>query len=159
VGPWAKILGGFKRVQKSARELPLWMMAEFQVGKISTLVDTVAQFSCIREDVVEHFRRKGYPHKVSSCRMMCIMADGNRSTVTEAVKLRVKLLSFSWEHEFKIFKGRPFPVILGLDFLRRTGMSVDVSLRDFCFSFAPSEKGKFNLEELDVGHDNYLQHL
>jgi hypothetical protein len=79
--------------------------------------------------------------------------------VTEAVKLRVKLLSFSWEHEFKILKGGPFPVILGLDFLRCTGMSVDVSLREFCFGFAPSEKGKFSLEELDVGHDNYLQHL
>jgi hypothetical protein len=71
------------------------MMAEFQFGIIPTLVDTGAQFSCIREDVVEHFRRKGYPHEFSSCRMMCITADGIRSTVTEAVKLRVKLLSFS----------------------------------------------------------------
>jgi hypothetical protein len=73
------------------------------------------------------------------------MADGNRSTMTEAVKLHVKL-SFSWEHEFKILKGGPFPVILGLDSLRRTGMSMDVSLREYCFGFAPSEKGKFSLE-------------
>jgi hypothetical protein len=87
------------------------------------------------------------------------MADGYRSTVMEAVKLRVRLLSFSWEHEFKILKGGPFPVILGLDFLHRTGMSVDVSLHEFCFGFAPSEKGKFSLEHLDVGHDNYLHHL
>jgi hypothetical protein len=134
------------------------MMAEFQVGKIPTLVDTGAQFSCIREDVVEHFRRKGYPHKVSSCRMMCIMADGNRSTVMEAVKLHVKLLSFTWKHEFQILKGGPFPVILGLDFLRRIGMLVDGSLREFCFGFVPSEKGKFSLKDLDVGH-NYLHHL
>jgi hypothetical protein len=75
------------------------------------------------------------------------------------VKLRVKLLSFSWEHEFKILKGGPFPVILGLDFLRRTGMSGDVSLREYCFGFAPAEKGKFSLEDWDDGHDNYLQHL
>jgi hypothetical protein len=76
-----KSLGGFKGVGKSTRELPFWMMAEFKVGRIPTLVDTGAQFSCIREDVVEHFRRKGYPDKVVSCRMTCVMADGKRNTV------------------------------------------------------------------------------
>jgi hypothetical protein len=104
-GPRAKILGGFKRVRKSARELPLWMMADFRVGKVPTLVDTGAQFSCIREDVMEYFRREGYPGKVSPCRMTCVIADGNSSTVTEAVKLGEKLLSFSWLHECKISKG------------------------------------------------------
>jgi hypothetical protein len=75
------------------------------------------------------------------------------------VKLRVKLLSFSWEHEFKVLKGGPFPVMLGLDFLRRTGMLVDVSSREFCFGFAPSEKVKFSLEDITVGHDDCLLHL
>jgi hypothetical protein len=48
---------------------------------------------------------------------------------------------------------------LGLDFLRHTGMSVDVSLREFCFGFAPSAKGKFCLEDLNVCHDSCLQNL
>jgi hypothetical protein len=63
------------------------------------------------------------------------MADGKRRPLTEEVWLRVKLLSFSWDHEFKVLKGGPFPLILGLDFLRQTGMSVDVSAREFCFGF------------------------
>jgi hypothetical protein len=99
-------------VRKSASELPLWMMAEFQVGKLPTLVDTGAQFSGIREDVIGHFRRKGYAGKVLLSKVTCVMADGNRSTVTEGIKLRMKLLSFSWMHEFNILKGVPFPVIV-----------------------------------------------
>jgi hypothetical protein len=91
------------------------------------LVDTGAQFSCIRQDVIEFFRQKCDPCNVSPCAVTCTLADGCRSEVTEAVEFHIKLLSFSGRHEFKVLKGGPFPMILRLDFMHRTRMLVDVS--------------------------------
>jgi hypothetical protein len=45
-----------------------------------------------------------------------MLADGQRCEVADTVRLHVKLLSFSWDHEFKVLRGRTFPAILGLDF-------------------------------------------
>jgi hypothetical protein len=84
------------------------------------------QFACICTDV-EFICKKGEPCKISSCAVTCVLVNGNRGELTEAVRLWVKLLSFSWSHEFKVLNGGPFPVILGLDFIHRTGMSVAVA--------------------------------
>jgi hypothetical protein len=59
------------------------------------------------------------------------------------LKLHVKLLSFSWDHEFKILKTGIFPAILGLDFLEKTRMLVDAAVRQFSFGFAPECRGVF----------------
>jgi hypothetical protein len=51
----------------------------------------------------------GEPGRFKACSVICSLADGRECRVTEVVKLHVKLLSFSWDHEFKILKGRLFP--------------------------------------------------
>jgi hypothetical protein len=89
----------------------------------------------------------------------CLLANGQRFELTEAVKLHVKLLSFSWDHEFKVLSGGPFPVILGLDFMNRTGMMLDVASRKFSFGFAPGCSGVFCLDDLGVCEGGYLQRL
>jgi hypothetical protein len=91
--------------------------------------------------------------------MTCLLADERRCEVTEAVKLHVKLLSFSWDHDFKVLRGGPFPAILGLNFLRRTKMVVDVASRKFIFRSAPSCLGMFSVPSLDAEMEPYLQNL
>jgi hypothetical protein len=44
------------------------------------------------------------------------MADAQFRRIKLAADLRVRLLLFSWHHQFKILEERPFPAILGLDF-------------------------------------------
>jgi hypothetical protein len=78
-----------------------------------------------------------------ACSILCSLADGQRCNVTDAVDLHVRLLAFTWDHEFKMLKGGPFPMILGLDFLDRTGMLVDVGARKFSFRFARDRVGSF----------------
>ena len=73
--------------------------------------------------------------------MTCCLADGQQCKVTDAVKFHVKILLLSWDHEFKVLRGGHFPAILGLDFLNRTKMLVDVASREFSFGFAPNCKG------------------
>jgi hypothetical protein len=105
-------------------------MLELKIGGVPVLVDTGAQFSCIQYNVAEFLYLREEPCVSSSCSVMCMLADGQRCEVTDAVKLHVKLLSFSWDHEFKVLGGGPFPAILGLDFFHRTRMRVDVASRN-----------------------------
>lgn len=74
----------------------------------------------------------------------CLLADGRLCEVTDAVKLHVTLLSFSWDHEFKVLKEGLFAVILGLNFVDRMKMLVDVASRKFSFGFAPGCSGAFS---------------
>lgn len=90
--------------------------------------------------------------------MRCVLADGTRGEVTNAVRLHVKLLDFAWDHEFKVLNGGPFTIILGLDFLRRTLMTVDVAERKFSFGFAPHCVGEFGARS-EVGGETYLNGL
>jgi hypothetical protein len=102
-------------------------------GKVPALVDTGAQFSCVRADVAEFLYLTGEPCVFSLSSVCCVLADGSRSEVTNAVRLRVKLSDFLWEHEFKVLNKGRFPMILGLDFMRRTAMVVDVAKKKFSF--------------------------
>ena len=129
------------------------------MGKVPALVDTGAQFSCVRADVAESLYLNGEPCAFTACSVNCLLADGRRCDVTDAVNLHVKLLSFSCDHEFKVLKGGPFPAILGLDFLGRTKMRVDVASRKFSFGFSPEVIGTFSGRERDGEEGPYFQNL
>ena len=130
-----------------------------QIGKVPAHVDIGAQFSCIRADIAEIAYSMGEPCRFESCSVICSLADGRECRVTDAVKLHVKLLSFSWDHEFKVLKGGSFPVILGLDFLERTKMVMDVASRKFSFAFAPDVVGAFGVPQEGGDGDSYLLEL
>jgi hypothetical protein len=115
-------------------------------GTLSALVDTGAQFSCLRADIVDRLRKQGEPCRQISCDDVCVMADGRASHINRAVSMRVRLLSFSWCHNFKVLNEGPFPAILGLDFLRRTQMRIDVVTSKFSFAFAPHVLGSLSDE-------------
>ena len=78
-----------------APDTPLWVMLELQVGQIPALVETGAKFSCVRSDVAEYLCLRGEPCSFASCSLSCLLADGSKCEVINAVKLHVKLLNFS----------------------------------------------------------------
>jgi hypothetical protein len=81
------------------------------------------------------------------------LADSRRSEVNEAITVRLKLMSFSWEFRLMVLKESPFPMILGLDFMHHTEMAVDVGARVFWFGSEPRIKGEFYLGEMDASED------
>jgi hypothetical protein len=99
------------------------------------------------------------PCVFSSCSVACVLADGQRCQVNNAVRLHVKLLSHSWDHEFKVLRSGPFPAFLGLDFLRRTGMTIDVAAKRYGFSFAPQCSGALSPPNPMVEKEQFLQAL
>ena len=137
----------------------LWVGLNFKVGRVPALIDPGAQFSCVRSDVVDYLSQRGEDCTFLPCSVTCLLADGSKVQVIGAVRLHVRLLSFSWDHEFKILNDGPFPAIFGMDFLRRTQMRVDVSSRTYCFGFAPCTMGSFSAAELEQRPEPYLQQL
>ena len=93
------------------------------------------------------------------CSINYVLANGTQCKVEKIVKLRVKILGFSWDHPFHVLEGGLFPAILGLDFMGRTGMTVNVSTKQFKFEFAPHLIGECGTVEVGSEGDNGLQSL
>jgi hypothetical protein len=56
---------------------PLWVKLNFKLGEVPS-VDTGAQFSCIRRDVMQTFGDLGMKAKKGSCWLSCHLANGLR---------------------------------------------------------------------------------
>jgi len=102
----------------------------FNLGKVLSLVDTGAQFSCIRRDVMQTLADLGVKVKKASCQLSCHLANGLRCEVKEMAQLHFLLVKLSWNFQFKILEGGPFPIILGLDFLSHSKMVMDLGGRE-----------------------------
>jgi hypothetical protein len=111
----------------------LWVGLELKAGKVPALLDTDAQFSCMRSDVLRYLnqRREDFTHL--PCSLTCLLGDAKKVQVENAVRLRVRLLEFSWGYVFKVLDEVPFPAILGLDFLRHKLMGWIYVLRPIAF--------------------------
>ena len=107
----------------------------------------------------EYFYLTGEPCKYGLFSVVCTLADGSRSKITNSVKFHLKLLKFSWEHEFSVLDAGPFPVILGLDFLTRIQLVIDVFLKRFSFRFGPGCVAEFFGGSATPSRDLFLQSL
>jgi hypothetical protein len=83
-------------------DAPLWLMLRFKAGKLPALVDTGAQFSCVRSDVAVFLYLTGERCFLSLYSVCCVLANFTRGEVNHAGRLHVKLLDFAWDHEFKV---------------------------------------------------------
>ena len=93
-------------------------------------MDTGAQFSCIHRDVKQTLADLGMKAKKGSCQLSCHLANGMCCNVKAMVQLHFLLGSYSWNFQFKILEGGPFPIILGLDFLSHSKMVMDLEGRE-----------------------------
>ena len=137
----------------------LWLTLSVKNRSLPAIVDTGAQFSCIRSDVIEYLYCRGVSCSFLPCHVACLLADGTASQISNAVKIHVALLSYSWDYEFKILDNAPFPVILGMDFLRHTGMTIDLPAKTFGFAFASDHVGSFMVKNDNDGEEPFLNEL
>jgi hypothetical protein len=142
-GPRVGMSSTLKRIERVPRDQPLWIDLQMHIGNVPALVDIGTQFSCIRSDLAEFAYLMGELCLFKLCSVTCSLADGRKCKVSDAMDLHVKLLSFSWNHEFKLLNGGSFLVNLGSYFLEQTKMIVDVASCKFFFAFAPQSKGSF----------------
>ena len=116
----------------------------FKLGEVPLLVDMGVQFLCIRRDVMQTLAELGVKAKKNSCWLSCHLANGLHCNKTEMVQLHFLLGMFSWNFQFKILEGGPFPIILGLNiFFPHSKMVMDLKGREYYYRFAPHQPMKF----------------
>jgi hypothetical protein len=108
--------GAIRKVVATPPATLFWIDLSLRTGKFPALVYTGAQFWCLRSDVVEYLYTRGKRCTFSPCVFICLLADGTKTQVNDAVNLHVRLLSFSWDHEFKILRDGPFSATVGIHF-------------------------------------------
>ena len=152
-------IAAFRKVTTSPHNPLLRVALNLKDRSIRAIVDNGAQFSCIRSDVIEYLHLTGETCSFSTCHLDCLLADRTKGMVSNAVKLHLGLLSFTWTHEYKILDGGPFRVILGLDFLERTQMTLNLPAKTFEFVFAPERVFSFVVENPVSEYEPFLQEL
>jgi len=94
VGSRSFVLRRLPKVTAATSIVSLWVMLEFKTGNVPAFVDTGAQFSCVRSDVIEFIYMREKPCTFSSFSVSCFQTDGQRSELTDAVKINIKFPSF-----------------------------------------------------------------
>ena len=90
-GKWAKArrapgprAGSLNALRKIAATLPsplLWVGLEMKAGKVAALLETGAQFSCIRSEVLRYLNQRGEDFTLLPCSLTCLLADGKKLQV------------------------------------------------------------------------------
>lgn len=157
VGPRQFVLSGLPKVTAATSTVSLWAMLEFKTGNVPAFVDTRAQFSCVRSDVIEFLYMREKHFTFSSFSVSCFLKNGQRCEVTNVVKINIKTYLLSWDYEFKILRGCPFPLILRLDFLNHIKLLVHVDTRKFFLWNCPDCCEKFSFNRMDTGGEDIFK--
>jgi len=94
VAPRAGTASALRKVAATPPASLLWVGLNLKIGKIPALVDTGAQFSCVRSDVIDYLYHRGERCTFFPCTLSCLLADGSKAQGIDAVRLHVRLLSF-----------------------------------------------------------------
>jgi hypothetical protein len=121
----------------------LWVTIFISAVRVKALVDTGAQFTCIRRDVVNDMARQGLKVKSEPCEIVCHGVEGSKCQIRETITLRCSVGPCTTRFQFKVLDKGPYEAISGLDFLTETRMIVDAGHRKYHFASAPSERRKF----------------
>jgi hypothetical protein len=133
-----------ERVEKApCKGSLLWVTVKFAVGNVKALVDTGAQFTCIRRDVLTDLSNKGLKVKSEQCGILCHGVDGSACRITETAIIRCSVGPCTKNFQFKVLDEGPYQAILGLDLFTKAQLVVDVGHREYYFAFAPSDRRRF----------------
>ena len=89
VAPRAGTVSALRKVAATPPAPLLLVGLNLKIGKIPALVDTGAQFSCVRSDVIDYVYRRGERCTFFPCTLSCLLADSSKAQVSDAVRLHV----------------------------------------------------------------------
>lgn len=126
----------------------------------TALLDSGAFCSCVATSLLARLvvNRK----KFKEVSIMCRGFQLKHWVATKKVSLQLKIDDLTWEHDFLVLEDPPFPVILGVEFMKRSGMQLDFVECTYSFNFRPNVMGSLCDEggrEEVTGTRSTLSHL
>jgi hypothetical protein len=115
---------------------------EAQIGKLYLLVliDSGSARSLISFPHYQQLNQGGPAIELSSTGVSCVAASGHSLEIVGEVKVIVKIQGFSWPSVFLVSRRLQGQPILGVDFIAKTKMVLDIGQKQCYFCFAPQVK-------------------
>jgi len=120
-------------------------MVEAQIGNLclKVLIDSGCMRSVISFGHFQDMRRGDPKLQLLETNVTCVTASGESLDIVGEVKVTIKIHGFSWKWKFLVSKKLRSQTILGVDFISKTKMILDVGSHQCYFAFAPSVRIKF----------------
>ena len=113
---------------------------ELAFGPVCALLDSGAVRS-LMSDVAYNSLMKALPSlHTYPVTVKCVTASAQTFPVHTAVKCRIRIDRYTWKVPFYVVPGLIQPVILGADFLGKTGLMIDVQQGHAFFRFDPTNR-------------------
>lgn len=111
-------------------------------GKVvlNSLLDTGSTVNLMRKEVYEELKTKGKVRHFSESQVKCVTATNENMTIYGECEVSLKINNKSWYVQFLIVNELTWKVILGVNFIEKTGMVINISERKIYFKFKPSER-------------------
>lgn len=108
-----------------------------QLGSLemSSLIDSGSARTLISERTFHLIRNSKCLKKIEKCNISCFTASHEPLEISRSVILHFKIQGFSWNFKFLVAPNLHADMILGADFLRHSGLILDLHGNTFCFKF------------------------
>jgi hypothetical protein len=114
---------------------------------LPAMMDTGSSLSFLRRDVVDNIKDLKLPYALQMTKEQCLLVNGQKCVITEAITLQIKIRMFSWKFQFFILNSCPIPCILGVNFLAHAKVCLNLADRRYKFLFHP--EAEFDCESFD----------
>lgn len=108
--------------------------------KQEALIDTGSSVNIISQDLLNKLKAIYSRVQVKECEIQCRTASKTKMEILGQCVLKVKISKFTWKVLFLVSKTLSYPIILGSEFIHKSGMVVDLLNSQCYFNFKPSVK-------------------
>jgi len=118
---------------------------EAQIGnlRLNVLLDSGSMRSLISMEHFQNMRRGDPKLQLLKTKLTCVTASGQSLEIVGEVKVPLKIHGFSWNWKFLVSRRLQSQPILGVDFISKTKMILELGSQKCYFAFAPSVTIKF----------------
>lgn len=114
------------------------------------LVDTGSSVNLISDKMLLNLRSKKIVKEIHESNVECKSANNTSVKILGYCKVKIKIYRYSWYVKFHIAKSLTWNVILGSEFIKKSGMVIDLN-NDCCsFKFDPVNKIEFECNVSNV---------
>lgn len=130
------------KAHRNSSKLPT-LIAYFGIEAVQCLIDSGSSVNIISESLYNKLVQKNLIRRFQSTHINCLSATGEQIPVKGMATVKIHLENYSWYTNFMVCEKVTWDVILGVEFIKRTEMLVDLSNQEFYFKFDPSKRFSF----------------
>jgi len=111
------------------------------------LLDSGSTVNLLSRKLLNKLLDQGLVKQISSSDVECFTACNDTINIIGSCVIRIKVKNFTWNVKFLISNNIVWDLLLGVEFIRNTGLVLNLSENEFFFKFKPEVKIKCSGKE------------